>query len=382
MTFFTALMVYGILYCIFFQAMKKKYLKITASAQGAKALIRITDRISEYTEASSKEVKRIVGDFISQGVTQAEVYINSGGGEVFEATEIANELKRFDSVHITVGAVAASAATYIVAKYTTSAHSNSQLMIHKPTLFVQGNVQQIESQLQLLKNITDDYLKAYAAKTGKTEAEIEDLWKDGDCWLTAEKAKEAGLIDEVIEDEEPVTAESLAVLEACAAPVLPDKSKIKSLKSKKIMDRDEIISALGLAQDADDEQIKKALVTQKAKAERADAFESQAEANRKTAAKALVDKAVSEKRITAEKAEIYRKLAEADYESTKNVLESLPTIEALSRQLNPKSDMSDKLNVRAEWTLEDWLDKDPKGLAEMEKGNPEAFVKLNEEYYK
>ena len=362
--------------------MKRTKLKITARANGQKAVIKIADIISTWSETSANEIRKIVNSLIGQGLNEAEVYINSQGGSVFETTEIANELKRFEKVSIIIGAVAASAATYLVAKYPASAYSNSQLMIHRPKLGTFGNISQIEADLKLLKNITDDYCKVYAQKTGKTEADIEELWKDGDYWMTAQEAKDLGLIDTIIAQEESLTEESVAVLEACGAPVIPKINKTKNEDSN-IMDKKELIASLGLAADATDEQIKQKIADNKAKAEEAERLQAQAEVNKKAIAEALVDKAITDKKITAQQKDSYMKLAEADFENTKAVLEAMPKVEALSSVLNTSNGSHAGVDSsKASWTLEDWLDKDPKGLAEMEKSNPEAFVKLNEEYYK
>ncbi|TWP23522.1 hypothetical protein ETU10_07300 [Apibacter muscae] len=357
----------------------KSTLQITASVEKSIGQIRITDRISEYSDTSSSSVvRKIVEDLIKQGVKKAEVYINSQGGSTFEETEIENALDQLEEVNLTVGALAASAATKLVAKYPTSAFSNSQFMIHKPMLGTYGNVTQIQADLKLLINTTADYKKAYASKMKKTEEEIEALWKDGDYWMTAQEALALGLIDRIIEEPEKVTAESLAILEACGAPHIPHL--IKEKPNKTTMDRKQLIASLGLATDATDAEIAEKIADNRQKAEQAEQTKAQAEALKKTNAEALVNQAILDKKITAEQKATYQILAEADFNATQAVISSLPTPQALSSQLNPQQQQ--KINAaRASWTLDDYIEKDPKALAEMEVKDPQNFLRLNQEYY-
>ena len=358
---------------------KKTKLKVTAEVKNTTAKIRITSRIAEYTDSSALNIKGVIDSLVAQGIKEADVYINSSGGSVFEATEIANELKRFEKVNLTVGALAASAATYPVAKYPTSAFLNSQFMIHYPRLGTYGTVKEVEADLKLLKNITSDYVQVYAAKTGKTTSEMEKLLNKGDYWMTAKEALDIGLIDEIIDEEEKMTAESILVLEACGAPHIPKLEK--QPEHNNTMDKKELIASLGLAADATNEDIKQRIADNKAKAEAADQLNAQAEANKKVNAEALVNQAIIAKKITAEQKVNYIPLAEADYNSTKAILDSLPAIEALSGQLIPNDSVPAVNTLRADWTLQDYIDKDPVALSKMETENPQAFLKLNEAYY-
>jgi ATP-dependent protease ClpP protease subunit len=360
---------------------KKTKLKVTAEVKNTTAKIRITSRIAEYTDSSALNIKGVIDSLVAQGIKEANVYINSNGGSVFEATEIANELKRFEKVNLTVGALAASAATYPVAKYPTSAFLNSQFMIHYPRLGTYGTVKEVEADLKLLKNITSDYIQVYADKTGKPTSEMEELLNKGDYWMTAKEALAIGLIDEIIDEEEKPTAESILVLEACGAPHIPKLEK--QPEHNNTMDKKELIASLGLAADATDEQIKQRIADNKVKAESADQLQlqAQAEANKKANAEALVNQAIIAKKITAQQKVNYIPLAEADYNSTKAILDALPAIEALSGQLTPKTPVPAVDTLRADWTLQDYIDKDPAALSKMETENPQAFLKLNEAYY-
>lgn len=355
--------------------------RIMATSTGKVASIRITDLIGEYADASSRSLRMQVDAMIAEHADTAEVYINSRGGDVFEASEIANELGRFKNVTIRIGALAASAATYITSKFKAVANANSQLMIHRPKLSAQGDVVKIENDLKLLKNITENYKATYMAKTGKTDEEIEALWAKGDYWMTAKEALKNKFIDEIAGGEaEAVTAEDVALLEACGAPVIPDVHKTNQ-NTISDMERNKIIAALGLAADATDEQIEARAAQLKLKSGSYDTLiAAQKEANEKKA-KTLVADAVKAKKITEAEAEKYEKQAVADYDFVAGVFAKLGSTPKLSAQLNTKP-AGGGTEVHADWTLQDYLDKDPDALAKMYEEDPERAAQLEATYFK
>jgi len=350
--------------------------KIEASTQGTLGQIRIIDFISMYSETSASAIRTIVDDFIAKGIASTEIYINSRGGSTIEAVEITNELKRLPNVTLKVGAVAASAATYFMTKFKNSAFSNSQFMIHPPRLTTSGNIDQIKSDLKLLENTTNDYKSSYAAKMGKTEDEIEELFKKGDYWMNAKEAKEIGLLDEIIEEPMAITPEDVERLVACGAPHIPKPTETETEYTMK--NRNQIIAALKLPADATDEQIEQAVKDSQAKASQVEALTAAQKAARKKEADTLVDKAILDKKITADTKEKWVKAAEADLENTKAILENMPGIQKPNP--NEEEDGAEARN-REKWTMEDYQSKDPDALAKMMNDEPEKFEKLQAEYF-
>lgn len=353
----------------------KKYVQITSEIRDGVAHIRLVDTISEGGEASSSQVRLQVDSFLSQGITRAEVYANGRGGDCFEATEIANELERFgmENVSIRVGALAASAYTYLVAKFHTKANPNSQFMIHRPSMGTYGNLAELESDIVLLRNTTAQYRTAYAQKTGKTEDEIDTLWAKGDVWLTAQQALELKLIDVIEGDDElEITAEVRTMLEACGAPVIPELTN-----TEKTMDRKLMIAALGLDADATDEQILAAVTAAKKAQDDAAEVEETAEEKATAAAKKLVAKYVGLKHITAELAPGYETFAKHDPQGCEAALKALKPVKQLSAELNNKlkTDAA-TIEARAGWSYDEWMDKDPKGLEALADTDPEQFKQL------
>src|SRR5690606_34742555 len=280
---------------------------------------------------SANAVRDLIDKFVGKGITEANLYINSKGGSVLEATEIANELStRFEKVNITVGAVAASAVTRILAQFPgAKAFPNSQFMIHRPKLGVFGDLPQINAQIKLLENTTADYKSAYAKAFNKSEDEIEALWANGDYWMNAQEAKKLGLIAEILPEKQIIKAEDVALLVACGAPDIPE---IESNQNRE-MDINQLRSALGLDADATEEQVLAAAKKAKEAADAAAIAEADKSASAKLKAETIVDKAIKEKKIPAEKRDNYISLATADYDNTKEALESMTAVPQLSAEL-------------------------------------------------
>lgn len=341
------------------------------------AAIRIVDYIGKWESSNSRSIRDHVDAMVSENINEVEVYINSRGGNVFEATEIANELERFKNVKIKVGSLAASAATYLTSKFTTIANANSQFMIHRPKLSANGDIEEIESSLKLLKNITADYKAVYSKKTGKSEEDIELLWAKGDYWMTAQEALDYKFIDAIQAEAELVSKTDVALLEACGAPLIPEIITTKNTLSN--MEKNKIISALGLAIDATDEQIETRAAKLKLKAGSYDTLIAEQKGANEKRAKELVDAAVIAKKITAEERDQFEARAIADYDFVKEVLAKMDNTPKLSAALSGKAGGAD---VKANWTLNDYLENDPQALAQLEENDPEAYKKLEEAYFK
>lgn len=353
--------------------MSKPTTFIEASATGTKGTIKIVDRINEYSESSSVTIRTIVDDYLKSGVTEVEVYINSAGGSCFEANEMCNDLKRLPKVTLKIGALAASAATYFMTQFPSVAYPNSQFMIHRPKMGTYGDVVTLKADLKLLENTTEDYKLAYSVKMNKTVEQIEEYYAQGDYWMTANEAKVLGLLDTILDQKELITAESIMVLEAVAAPIIP---KINNENHQK-MERNLLISRLKLAADATDAQIEAALSALEEKAGKTEGLEASAKETLAANVKALVDKGVADKKFTADLAPHYTKLATADYEGTKTIIDAIPGITKLSAELEEGVTASG----REKWTLEDYQTKDPDALMEMMTKDPENFKKLEAAYF-
>lgn len=147
------------------------------------------------------------------------------------------------------------------------------------------------------------------------------------------------------------------------------------------MERDQLIAALGLAADATDEQIAQAVADNKAAADAAKAAAQDVQAAAKTRAAKLVAQAINDKKIDASQKETYESLAEANYAATEKAIEDMVPKPKLSAMIGKTQTVASTLQARKDWTLDDWLDKDPEGLKEMKEEHPEVSATLEKAYF-
>ena len=344
--------------------------KIQASVTGDTLRLELDGRIGKWNQASVSDIKAKIKEYAGNA-TKALIYINSEGGSVFEATEIANVIKsNFKDVKVEIGAIAASAGTYFLTLFHATAKPNSQFMIHKPHGCACGNVDQIKAETKLLENVTKQYADAYVGKMNITADELKEKWLN-DWWLTAQEALQLGLIDAISDEPVAITSELADRLVACGVPNANQLTKQQQKPKKEDMDINLLRAKLGLPADASEQQVQAKLNELQAMATKAGELEAklkaEKEAKKKADIKALMDAAEKAHKINAKMRERYEKLAEADFDQVKAIIEDLPAIsEAPSAQLK-----GGNAEARAKWTYQDYAERDP-----------EAFERLPEEKQK
>lgn len=128
-------------------------------------------------------------------------YINSPGGSAYDALAIYDTMQFVKCDIQTVGiGVQASAAAFLLssgAKAKRLLLPNSTVMIHQPSAGTRGKVTDMEIDLKeglrLKKLLNQIMAKNTGQKLSKIESDVER-----DFWLSAEEAKQYGLIDKVI----------------------------------------------------------------------------------------------------------------------------------------------------------------------------------------
>ncbi|MEH6405757.1 MAG: ATP-dependent Clp protease proteolytic subunit [Leeuwenhoekiella sp.] len=316
-------------------------LAITAEAKEDKAEIRISGVIHEWRNSASW-FREQIQKFNEDGIKKASLYINTPGGDVFQAAEIRNELDAFEgTINGYGGAMVASAGTYIrLGCDDFEMVANGQWMYHKPMGVIRGNEDEWESQLVLLKNITSEYRKGYAALTGINEEEIEKKWAKGDVWLNAQQAKKEGFITGISKYKTKITEKETAMFSACGSPFIPPLSKPKS-KTETEMNTKLTAMRLGMDENSTEEQINARLDQLKKDGDKAKQLELDAkqkeEAKLATDIKALQEKAIAEKKMTAKQVESTQKWAETDFAGWKAYVEGLQPISKISEQIKGKN---------------------------------------------
>ena len=130
-----------------------------------------------------------------------QLYINSPGGSVTAAMAIYDTMQyvKCDVSTICIG-MAASMGAFLLssgAKGKRIALPNAEIMIHQPSGGAQGQVTDIQIHAQRILDMKKRLNQILAANTGKT---VEQITADceRDHFLTAEEAKDYGIVDKVI----------------------------------------------------------------------------------------------------------------------------------------------------------------------------------------
>ena len=143
-----------------------------------------------------------VADALAKGNGErAEVEINSGGGEIFAASEIYTALRNYaGGVHIRIVGLAASAASIIAMAGESEMTPTGMMMIHNVQTEASGDYRPMEHTAGTLRDANHAISSAYVAKTGRPEAEIAAMM-DAETWITAERAVELGFVDRVMQPD-------------------------------------------------------------------------------------------------------------------------------------------------------------------------------------
>jgi ATP-dependent Clp protease protease subunit len=131
------------------------------------------------------------------------IYINSPGGMVTSGLAIYDTMQHIKSDVVTIcTGLAASMGSFLLAggaKGKRLALPHSRIMIHQPSGGTRGQASDIEIEAREILRIRNQLNQIYADNTGQTLAKIEkDM--DRDFFMSAQEAKEYGLIDRVIEE--------------------------------------------------------------------------------------------------------------------------------------------------------------------------------------
>lgn len=142
-----------------------------------------------------EELKQHAGDLT--------VVINSPGGDVFAGLAIYNALVNHNgNVTVRVDGLAASIASVIaMAGDKIIMSPGSMIMIHRPSVYAAGTVDDMEKAKDVLLKIEEGITPIYAKRTGLSDEKITELL-EAETWMLADKAVELGFADEVSEAPE------------------------------------------------------------------------------------------------------------------------------------------------------------------------------------
>jgi ATP-dependent Clp protease protease subunit len=130
-----------------------------------------------------------------------QLYINSPGGSVTAGMAIYDTMQYIKcDVQTICSGMAASMGAFLLssgAKGKRIALPNAEIMIHQPAAGTQGKVTDMEIDVEHFLRIKKRMNELLAQNCGKDADQVR-LDTERDNWLTAEEAKEYGLIDQII----------------------------------------------------------------------------------------------------------------------------------------------------------------------------------------
>lgn len=154
------------------------------------------------------DVQKVLDE--AQPGDEIEVHINSPGGVIDVGSEIYTLLRsRRDDVVIYITGEACSAASVVAMAATCKMSPTALMMVHCVSTNQQGNHGDMERAAETLRTADKALSTAYTAKSGMTEKEALEMM-ERETWLTAEKALELGLIDEIMFQEPDVDGTMVA----------------------------------------------------------------------------------------------------------------------------------------------------------------------------
>lgn len=150
---------------------------------------------------TAKSVQKAIAELGS--VAALDIFINSEGGDVWEAKGIWSQLDRFAGEKVVhVDGICASAASFIAMAGDRIVSSPvATWMIHQARGMAFGTADDFRDMADVLDLENGTLAKTYADRTDSKLTEIEQWMKD-ELWMSAAEAKEHGFTDEIANEEE------------------------------------------------------------------------------------------------------------------------------------------------------------------------------------
>ena len=163
------------------------------------SIIFLCTQIDDYT-ANTLQAQLLYLDSVDPG-KDISIYINSPGGSVYAGLGIYDTMQFISSDVATIctGMAASMSAVLLVAgtEGKRSALTHSRVMIHQPMGGAQGQASDIEITAREIQKLKKEL---YTIIANHSHTDFDKVWADSDrdYWMTAQEAKEYGMIDQVL----------------------------------------------------------------------------------------------------------------------------------------------------------------------------------------
>ena len=350
-----------------------------------------------------------------------EVYLHTYGGSVFDGNMIFNTLITAKSqVNTTIIGVGASMGAILSQAGTIRRQvSNGFMMIHAATGGTYGTAKDHLNSANLLTEIQKQFKQLLIVKTGLKSTDVEK-WLVGDNWFSAEQAKAAKLIDEIIDplaildieidDPEEIGAEemynrfaaSLNIDAQTNSKSIEQSTKPQNnLKTNDNNMKKDLIAQLeltGVNEQSSDTAIIAAVKAKfeasisdyKAKFEAENKKNKELVASMKDGKNKTINSLLEAAKVPEAKIELYKSIGEnSGIEALKEILgepvsKAKDKHETLASLINGAKTSASSRQV---WNWDKYQEEDPKALENMEKNDLESFkalykAKFDKEYKK
>lgn len=154
-------------------------------------------------------------DLLSLNGRDVTVRINSGGGDVFAAHAISNQLIDYKGeVTVIIDGLAASAATIVaMAGDKIIMPKNAMMMIHNPMIYMGDycTADELTSTANALDKIKGSIISAYQKRCNLKAEKLAELM-DAETWLTADECVNYGFADEISGKLDPVLNNNILIV--------------------------------------------------------------------------------------------------------------------------------------------------------------------------
>lgn len=134
-----------------------------------------------------------------------QLYINSPGGSVYAGLGIYDTMQYItpDVATICTGTALSMSAVLLCAgkEGKRAALQHARVMIHQPSGGIQGNASDIEITMNEIKKLQHELYSIIAKHSGQNYQQVHEA-SDRDHWMKAHEAKDFGMIDEILGEED------------------------------------------------------------------------------------------------------------------------------------------------------------------------------------
>ncbi len=178
----------------------------------------------EEDSTCPNDVEKVLNEANGEDI---ECYVNSPGGIIDVGSEIYTMLRSYKGdVKIYIVGEACSAASVIAMARYSEMSPTALMMVHCVSTGARGNHSDMEHVAEVLRTADEALATSYMAKTGMSKKEVLSMMEE-ETWLTAEQAKEKGLIDAIMFEDK---AEPLPfVASTFALPTAEQMDKVKKM---------------------------------------------------------------------------------------------------------------------------------------------------------